>query len=257
MSAQPDTPPPQDDGNVGGQPLTLYEHLDELRRRLVKTAFGVGAGTILSLFITNRVLIFLLQPGRQALPTFKPIYTDVTENVSVYFEIALLLGIIIAMPVILYQLFMFVTPALTKQERRWVFPIVFGTFAFFLMGVAFAYFVALEPALKFFFTFGTNIATPQIKIGKYISFVSHIVLWTGLFFETPLVMMGLSALGIMTARRYLRLWRYAVVLGFLFAAFVIPAISPVAQTLVAAPIIALYFVGVLLARIVQRPPRFG
>ncbi len=253
MSAQPRLEGREEEEDIeGGKPLTLFEHLAELRSRLVVSAFGIGATTLFSLFFTTKVLQFLLSPGRTAYPGFKPIYTEPMENVSVYFEIALLLGIILAMPIILYEIFMFVTPALTRKERRWVFPIVFGAFLFFLVGVAFAYFVALEPALKFFLNFGSSFATPQIKIGKYIDFVTHLVLWTGLFFETPLVMMGLAVLGIVSARGFLHLWRYAIVLGFLFAAFVIPAISPLAQTLVAAPIIALYFVGVLLAWLVQR-----
>lgn len=236
----------------GGKPLTLYEHLVELRNRLMITAFGIAATTVFSLFFTKQVLNFLLDPGRQAYRGFVPIFTEPMEYVSVYFEIALLIGIIFAMPIILYELFMFVTPALTRKERRWVFPIVFGAFFFFLLGVSFAYKVALEPALNFFLNFGSSIATPEIRIGKYIDFVSHLVLWTGLFFETPLVMMGLAGLGIVSARGFLRLWRYAVVLGFLFAAFVIPAISPLAQTLVAAPIIGLYFFGVLLAWLVGK-----
>ena len=237
--------------------MTLYEHLDELRRRLVVTAFGVGATTIVALFFTNRILQYLLSPGRQAHPGFKPIFTETMEYVSAYFEIALLIGIILAMPIILYELFMYVTPALTKKERRWVLPIVFGASLFFLLGVAFAYFVALEPALKFFLNFGNDVATPQIKIGSYMDFVTHLVFWTGLAFETPLVMMGLAALGIVSASGFLHLWRWAVVLGFLFAALIIPAISPVAQTLVAAPIIVLYFIGVLLAWFVRRPSRYS
>jgi sec-independent protein translocase protein TatC len=257
MSAQLEPPEGQEEYYEGGKPLTLYEHLAELRSRLVVTAFGIAATTGFAFFFTGRVLNFLLTPAREAYTGFKPIYTEPMENVSVYFEIALLVGIILAMPVILYELFMFVTPALTRKERRWVFPIVFGAFLFFLLGVSFAYVVALEPALKFFLNFGNSFATPQIKIGKYIDFVTHIVLWTGLFFETPLVMMGLAALGIVSAKGFLRLWRYAVVLGFLFAAFVIPAISPLAQTVVAAPIIALYFVGVLLAWLVQRARHFA
>lgn len=240
----------------GGKPLTLYEHLSELRNRMVVTAFGIAATTIFSLFFTNRVLQFLLLPGRQAYPDFKPIFIEPMENVSVYFEIALLVGMIIAMPLIVYEIFMYVTPALTRKERRWVFPVVFGASFFFLGGVVFAYFVAVEPALKFFLNFGSNFATPQIRIGRYIDFVTHLVFWTGLAFETPLVMMGLAALGIVSARKFLRLWRFAIVLGFFFAALVIPAISPLAQTLVAAPIIGLYFVGVLLAWIVRRPSQW-
>ena len=257
MSAQPQADDADRHEFEGGEPLTLWEHLNELRSRLVVTAFGNAAPTIFSLFFTNRALNFLLAPGRQAYHGFKPIFTEPMESFSAYFEIALLIGIILAMPIILYEIFAFVTPALTKRERRWIFPIVIGTFIFFLAGVVFAYFVALEPALKFFLNFGSSYATPQIKIGKYIDFVTHIVFFMGIFFETPLVMMGLAALGIMSARRYLRLWRYAVVLGFLAAALVIPAISPVAQTLVAAPIILLYFVGVLLAWLVQRPSRWA
>jgi sec-independent protein translocase protein TatC len=252
MTAIANPSPQEEDYYEGGKPLTLYEHLAELRNRLMVTAFGIAATTIFSLLFTTRVLNFLLIPGREAYPGFKPIYTEPMENVSVYFEIALILGIVFAMPIILYEIFMFVTPALTKTERRWVFPIVFGATLFFLLGVSFAYLVALKPALSFFLNFGNSFATPQIKIGKYIDFVTHLVLWTGLFFETPLVMMGLGALGIVTARTFLRWWRYAVVLGFLFAAFVIPSISPLAQTLVAAPIIGLYFFGVLLAWFVGR-----
>jgi sec-independent protein translocase protein TatC len=252
MSAQIVSEPEEEEYYEGGKPLTLYEHLAELRSRLVVTAFGIGGTTLFSLFFTKQILAFLLAPGRHAYHGFVPIFTEPMEYVSVYFEIALLLGIILAMPIILYEIFMFVTPALTRKERRWVFPVVFGAFLFFLLGVVFAYEVALEPALNFFLNFGNSIATPQIRIGKYIDFVTHLVLWTGLFFETPLVMMGLAVLGIMSARGFLKLWRYAIVLGFLFAAFVIPAISPLAQTLVAAPIIALYFIGVLLAWLVQR-----
>jgi sec-independent protein translocase protein TatC len=252
MSSQTATEPGEKEDYEGGKPLTLYEHLAELRSRLVVTAFGIAATTGLSLFFTKRILEFLLTPGQKAYPGFHPIITETMEYVSVYFEVALLIGIILAMPVILYEIFMFVTPALTKKERRWVYPIVVGAFAFFLLGVVFAYSVALEPALNFFLNFGNGVVTPTIKIGNYIDFVTHLVFWTGLFFETPLVMMGLAILGIMTARQYLRLWRYAIVLGFLFAAFVIPAISPLAQTMVAAPIIGLYFVGVLLAWLVRR-----
>src|SRR5713226_2981381 len=126
MTAQLEAPGGEQEHFEGGKPLTLYEHLAELRGRLVVTAFGIAATTVFSLFFTTRVLNFLLNPGREAYPGFKPIYTEPMENVSVYFEIALILGIIFAMPIILYEIFMFVTPALTRAERRWVFPIVFG-----------------------------------------------------------------------------------------------------------------------------------
>lgn len=257
MSAQLQPGEAEERGFEGGEPMTLMEHLRELRNRLMVTAFGIAITTVFSFLFTDQLLKFLLIPGQQAHKGFKPIFITPTQSFSVYFEIALLAGVALAMPVIIYEILMFVTPALTKRERRWVFPIVVGAFAFFVLGVVFAYYVALEPAFKFFLNFGNDYAVPQITIGEYIDFVTHIVFWSGLFFETPLVMMGLAALGVMSARRYLHYWRFAVVLGFVCAALIIPAISPLAQILVAAPIIGLYFLGVALARIVERPSRFA
>jgi sec-independent protein translocase protein TatC len=158
------------------------------------------------------------------------------------------------MPVIVYELLAFVGPGLTRQERRWIYPIVLGASLSFLGGAAFAYYVELPPALRFLLGFSGDVATPFIKIGSYINFVTRLMLVTGVVFELPLIVMGLAKLGVVTSRRLLGWWRYALVLAFVVAAVVTPSIDPVTQSLVAAPIIVLYFAGIILAKLVEGRP---
>jgi sec-independent protein translocase protein TatC len=235
----------------GGRELTIMEHLQELRNRMFISAVAIVIGTVIGLIISFRAIDFLLQPGRDALPTFKPIFTDVFENTGVYFKVAILIGLMISMPVLVYEILAFVVPALTTSEKKWVFPILFGAVGLFLVGVAFSYYVVVPSALKFLLNWGHSVAEPTIRIGLYIDFVVRLVFWVGVFFELPIIMLAPAKFGIISAKRYLKWWRYAVVLGFLAAAAVIPNINPLQQIVVAAPIIALYFAGCGLAWLVQ------
>jgi sec-independent protein translocase protein TatC len=132
---------------------------------------------------------------------------------------------------------------------------VLGTFVLFLGGVAFAYYIALPPAMDFLLNFGGGeIAEPNIRIGSYVDFVTRLLFWTGVSFQTPLIVMYLSRFGIVSAGQLLRWWRFAVVIAFVVAAIVTPTIDPVTQSLVAGPIIVLYFLGIVLAVLV-RPRR--
>jgi len=129
---------------------------------------------------------------------------------------------------------------------------VAGTFVLFLGGVAFAYYIALPPALGFLLGFGGgDIAKPELRIGSYVDFVTRLLFWTGVTFQTPLVVMYLARFGIVGARQLLRWWRFAIVGAFVVAAIVTPTIDPVTQSLVAGPIIILYFLGIILAVFVQ------
>jgi sec-independent protein translocase protein TatC len=119
------------------------------------------------------------------------------------------------------------------------------------MGVAFAYYVALPPALNFLLNFNDDLAEPAIRIGAYIDFVTRLMLWTGVSFETPIVIMFLAKFRIVSWRQLLQWWRLAIVGAFLIAAIVTPTIDPVTQAFVAGPIIVLYFVGIVLAFIVR------
>ena len=254
----PDEPPI--DGDLaeeepeGGAPLTLGEHLVEVRQRLTKTTLTVVLLTVLALVFAERILDYLLEPGREAYPEFVPIYTELLGYVGAYIKISLLLGIAGSMPVIIYQIYAFLHPGLTRQERKWIIPIVALATVAFAGGGAFAFYVGWPPALDFLLNFGTEVAEPQVRINNYIDMLTRFMLWTGVIFEIPLFLMGLGAFGLLTSKRLLRMWRWAIIGSFVLAALVTPSIDPVTQAFVAIPTMGLFALGVLLVRIVETRP---
>ena len=232
--------------------MTLRDHLEELRKRLFYVAAAVVLGTAVAFVFRDRVLDFLLAPGFDRIPDTRPIYTEVTEMVAVTMKVSLMAGVVVALPVVLYQLVMFVTPGLTRREKVYLFIFLPGTVVVFGLGVAFAYYVLFPPAFRFLFTFGANNADAVIRIGSYMNVVTVLLFWMGIIFEMPLVMFFLARLGVVTAGFLARFRRYAVILAFVAGAIITPTMDPINQTLVALPIIVLYEVGILLARLGQR-----
>ena len=234
--------------------LTILEHLQEFRRRLIIASVALLIGVVVSAVFTQQLLDWLTTPAKDQVEDLAIIYTEPLEYWGTYFRVALVAGLAIAMPVIVYELLAFVGPGLTRQERRWVYPLVLGATLAFLGGAAFAYYVELPPALRFLLGFSGDVAEPNLKIGSYVNFVTRLMLVTGLVFEMPLLVMGLAKLGVVNSRRLLGWWRYALVLAFVVAAIVTPSIDPVTQSLVAGPIIVLYFAGIVLAKLVEARP---
>lgn len=246
-------PPPKEEGQ--GKVLTILEHLEELRYRLMVSAGAFLVATLVSLWPLSRwAMEYLAEPGKDRVENFDLIFIEPLEYWTTYFRVALLLGVAISMPVIAYQVLAFVGPALTRSEKRWVYPIVVGASLAFVAGCAFAYYVELPPALGFLIGAPSGLAEPQIRISSYMDFVIRLVLVTGLVFEMPLLVMGLAKLGVVNSRKLLGWWRYALVLAFVVAAVVTPSIDPLTQALVAGPIIVLYFAGILLAKLVEGKP---
>jgi sec-independent protein translocase protein TatC len=237
-----------------GKVLTILEHLQELRRRLIIASAALLIGVLAAAVFTQQFLHWLTAPAKDQVQDLSIIYTEPLEYWATYFRVALVGGVALAMPVIVYEILAFVGPGLTRQERRWVYPVVLGASLSFLGGAAFAYYVELPPALRFLLGFSGDVAQPFIKIGSYIDFVTRLMMVTGLVFEMPLLVMGLAKLGVVNSRRLLGWWRYALVLAFVVAAIVTPSIDPVTQSLVAAPIIVLYFAGIILAKLVEARP---
>ena len=249
--APPQEPPPDPPPGQSARTLTILEHLRELRNRLMWAAGALFLGVAVSLWpLTGWMIDFLGEPGRARVEDFELVLTEPLEYWTAYFRVSLLLGFAIAMPVIVYQVLAFVGPGLTNRERRWLYPIVVGASLSFLAGCAFAYYVELPPALGFLVG-NTGDVRPLIRIRSYIDFVTRLIFMTGLVFELPLVVMGLAKLGVVTSRKLLGWWRHAIVLAFVGAAIVTPSIDPVTQSLVAGPIIVLYFLGIALARLVE------
>ena len=239
----------------GEKNLTLLEHLQEVRNRLMICGAALAVTMTLSFYpLTTWTLDWLQTPAENRVEDFELIFTQPLEFWTTFFRVSLLLGVTLSMPVFVWQGLSFVGPGLTKTEKRWAFPIVIGASLMFVAGAAFAYYIELPPALAFLLAPPSDLARPLISVKSYVDFATRLMLVTGLVFETPLIVMALAKIGVVTSTKLLRWWRFAIVGAFLLSAIVTPSIDPVTQTLVAVPMIVLYFVGILLAKLVEKNP---
>ncbi|MFN8639021.1 MAG: twin-arginine translocase subunit TatC [Dehalococcoidia bacterium] len=234
--------------------MTLLEHLLELRSRVMWSAIAVLGGMVpfFAPSVGLRVINALMEPALSQNPNFRAQAISPMENITVYFHVALLGGLTIGMPMLVYQVLAFVMPALTKSERRWLIPVVVGITFSFALGVVFAYFAVLPAAYGFLFSFGSSFADPTPTISSYIDLTTRLILVVGLAFETPLIIMALARFGLVTARRLWQFKAWALVGAFAISAVLTPTPDPVTQTLVAVPMLILYFVGIGLAWMVRR-----
>lgn len=228
--------------------LSLIGHILELRKRLMYSSIAVIVTTAFSFIFAERIMKVLLRPAGDT----KLVFTQMQEMFSTYIKVSLTAGVVLAMPFIVYQLIMFIAPALTPKEKRFVYSTLPGIMFAFAGGVAFGYFVVLPPAVGFLLSFGTDIATPFIGIGNYISTVTTMLFWIGVCFELPVILFFLAKLGIVSPQRLSKLRAFSYVAAFVVGAAVTPTSDPLNQALVAGPLIILYEIGVLLARLAWR-----
>ncbi len=243
-------------GYRGGPEMTLLEHLRELRNRVIICAIALVIGCMICFYFWEPILGWMLAPGRVNDPGLKLSSFSPTDRIGAIFKIGLYGGLAIASPVVVYELLAFIVPGLTPREKKMILPGIFGVVAFLLAGMAFAYWVILPNSLGFLFSFGNSVIENRTGIQQYVSFVTRIVFWVGVAFEMPMVL-GLAAkLGLVRAKQLLGFWRYAIIIIFIISAIITPTPDPFNQTLVAAPLFVLYFLGILFAKIVQ-PRRPG
>ena len=235
----------------------LREHLEELRWRLLIVVVAVLAGAGVSVFYFRTIVAFLTEPagGRLSSGGGGPIYTELTELIGVTVKVSLLGGFILALPVVVYQVMMFVAPGLTRRERLYTLGVFPGAIISFAGGACFAYYVILPPILGFLLTFGGDVAQPMIRISNYINLVVTLLFWMGLIFQTPLIMFVASKVGVVTPQTFAKGRRYIVVVAFVAGALITPTFDPLNQALVAAPLIVLYELGIWLARLARWKPR--
>lgn len=242
MSTANPTQEPATDNQVV---MPLMEHLKELRNRLIKIAIALLIATVVSLIFAKQAVVILIRPMGDNLPqALKP-----TETLSNYMKVALICGVTLAMPIIVYQIGRFVTPGLSSKERRYLLLLVPGATLCFVTGVAFAYFVMLPTAIPFLQGFMSDIVKQQWTIGDYLSFVSNLLFWIGVSFELPLFVYFLAKLGIISDKTLRKNRKYAVIIIAVLAAVITPTIDPLNMALVMGPLILLYELGILLARI--------
>jgi len=226
----------------------ILSHLKELRQRLIRSVIAVLVATIITFFFAPQIFEILKAPAGD----INLIFIEMTEMIGIYMKVSLAGGIMLTMPYLIYHVIMFVSPALTRKEKRYVYLILPWIALMFAGGVAFAYFILIPPATKFLLSFGADIASPEIRIGNYISLVTRLLLAIGLVFELPVVTTFLARLGVLTSKWLASKRRIAIIFAFVVAAIITPTFDPVNQTLVAAPLIVLYEMSIWLAKLVQR-----
>ncbi len=228
--------------------MTIWEHLGELRNRLFIALIALLVTTLISFIFADRFIQILAIPMPGGLQSLLAI--EVTENISVFMKVSLLSGFILALPFILYELLAYVMPGLTDNERRWVLISIPLASVFFLVGVAFCYFVMLPAAIPFLTGFLGVKTTPRLS--SYIGFVTNMMFWIGISFELPLLVFILAKLKIVNAKMLLKQWRVAIVVIAVVAAIVTPTPDPVNMSLLMAPLFVLYMLSILFAYLARR-----
>ncbi|MGH2499756.1 MAG: twin-arginine translocase subunit TatC [Candidatus Limnocylindria bacterium] len=231
--------------------LSLLQHLDELRRRLMVVAIAIGVTTAISFTFAEQLIRILMVPaGVDRLVSLNP-----TENFTTFMRVALFAGIAFAMPVLLYEVYAYIDPALRRHERRFLLTIGPFVLLLFVAGMLFCYFFLLPNAIRFLVNFGSSIIDNQLRASEYLSFVTTFILAMGLVFEVPAIIFALVKVGVLSRSWLARQRRYVFLLVFVVAAIITPTPDPFNQAFVAVPMYLLYEVGLLLARFAGAPRR--
>jgi len=248
--------PTSDDENLhapGDKEMTLLEHLEELRGRLVAMALALVLGVVVAIVpipgynsVTGYLFDLIVNEAKVNNVTI--IATRPGETFFTYLQVALVIGAALAMPVIIYQVLAFVSPALYSNEKKYLYIAVPGVFFSFLCGVLFCYYLTLPFATRFLAGFLAGTIEPYWSAENYVDFVASFLFWVGVMFELPIVMFFLSKLGVVSHQRMAKFRKYAFVMAFVIGAAITPTPDPINQTIVSLPIYILFELGVILAR---------
>jgi sec-independent protein translocase protein TatC len=229
--------------------MTLVEHLDELRHRAIVSAAVLGVAFALC-FWQNHLL---LEVANAPLPgNLQPVTFGVAEPFTVTMTVAGYAAILLALPIILYQVYAFTLPAFSPRERRVILPLLFLIPALFIAGVLFAYFVVVPAAAKFLLHFNAGQFNIQVRAREYYSFLSTTLLAVGLVFQVPVGILAVTRLGIVTPRQLSANRRYAYVAAAVIAA-ALPGVDPVSMLIEMVPLVVLYELSIVLARAFGTP----
>lgn len=221
-------------------------HLVELRKRLIRSVIAIIVGFGVSYNYSEELFKILAKP----LPpgtTFS--FIRLIEPFFTYMKVSLLTGIFLASPVLIYEIWAFIAPGLHEKEKKWVWPIVFFSSVLFMGGVIFGYFLVLPFGYSYFLGFATDTIRPMLSMDEYFSFTTKFLLAFGLVFEMPLFILFLSLLGIVDAKMLSTYRKYAILAIFIIAAILTPTPDAFSQILMAAPMLVLYEVGIIMAKI--------
>lgn len=237
-----------------GTPVSA--HINELRKRVLWLIAAVILTTTISFYFHEEIIGFLLLPAEEltGIPG-RLVFIEVTEMLGVIMKISFMSGFVLVFPFFLYQVIMFASPGLTRREKVFLALLMPGVLITFFLGSAFSYFIVIPSALNFLINFGSHIAEPNIRISNYVNTVLMLLFWMGMVFQTPVVMVVLSKMGIVRPSSYASFRRFWVVIAFIMAAVITPTLDPVNQCLVAAPLIVLFELGYWTSKLFTRKKR--
>ena len=238
--------------------VSIVSNFSEFKRRIIRIGIVVVLSTIISFIFYQPISKFVQKPALDALSKISPdipatlVFLDVFEGWSAIARLSVLVGFSLAFPYIMFELVMFLRPGLTKSERKYLYSLIPGGTILFFLGVAFAYYILIPPAVHFLFSFGSDIATPTPRIGSYISLMSSLVFWMGLIFQIPIIMFLLGKAGLLKSKWVSKQRVWNILFGFILGAIITPTFDPVTQTLAALPAIFLFEIGLLLVKITEK-----
>lgn len=231
--------------------MSFLEHLEELRWRIVYSLIGVIVATILAWvfidFLVDNILLIPAKVAKLKLQNLKPF-----GQLFLYFQIAIIGGIILSIPNIFYQLWKFISPALRENEKKYIIAIVFFSSICFFSGVIFAYYVMLPLALKFAAQFGSTSIENNFAIDEYFSIIISVVLAAGIIFELPMLSFFLSKIGILNPKIMRKYRRHSIITILILAAILTPGTDPVSQIILAIPLVLLYEISILVSKIFSK-----
>jgi sec-independent protein translocase protein TatC len=251
-STEVKTPPPDSpkflDELPGEVEMSLFDHLEELRRRIFYSLIAVAVGAV-GCFIFVKPLVQVLEVPAQGV---KFLQLAPGEFFFVSLKVAGYSGILVASPIILLQIILFVLPGLTRRERRLIVPVVLGSSVLFFAGLFFAYIALIPAALNFFVSYGAEVVEQAWSIERYFEFVLLLLFSTGIAFQIPVIQLILSFLGILSSQKMLSGWRFVVLGAVILGAILTPSTDPLTQSLLAGAVLGLYFGGVGVVKLTGR-----
>lgn len=232
--------------------MPLTEHLRELRSRLIKSIVAFFVGTGIAFYFASQIFEILKEPVKRSYPQVELVTLSPTEPLFILLKISIVFGFILSLPVILFQLWRFVEPALYPNEKRLVIPLTLFSILLFLLGGAFSYFAALPMALRFLLGIGLSQlqATPFLSVNLYISFLLKMIIGFGIAFELPVVIFLLQRAGIVSESQLKAFRKYFIVLAFVAGALIAPDVTT--QVLMAIPLIILYELSLIAGKLGRR-----
>ena len=238
---------------LNGKQMSFFEHLEELRQRLLRSVLGLVIGFAVCFYFSNEIYAYLAQPLTDTLRSLKLseklVYTDPTDPFNLYIKMSLVAGLFLASPYVLWQVWLFISPGLYRHEKRYVWPFVILTSGLFITGGFFAHKLAFPAALRFLVTFGHQFQ-PMITIYKYFSLAMTIIVGVGLIFELPVVILVLSIFGIVTPRFLIKNFRYAILITAIVAAALAPTPDWTTLFMFWIPMVGLYVISIGLSWLV-------